>query len=308
MPLPARRFEFVADRYAGATPAIGCDGLVPGAALDLTHWRGNRTPRAYKADTSTEIAFKFVAAPESESAAWAGAVVVNNHFDTDGVLSCWVLLEPEFTRAHRDLLIAAAEAGDFDEWPALDRGLRLDASIRALARRAADDAEAYAIVLAQLRKLVTSLDNRSDLWGAEWDQLQLAQHALDSQSLRVELRGFVGLVRHAPGQPEIPGPLLARNLLPRARRYLLAFDQGHGTYSYRYERPRYAWAETVVRPSCPAPDASQLARAMGPGWTEKDLPGMTGLIRTLSPLAASPDVVLAHLDELDPIATENPAP
>ena len=63
---------------------------------------------------------------------WASAVAVNNHFDTDGVLSVWTLLDPERALAQRDLLVAAAEAGDFDEWPALDRGLWLDAAIRAL--------------------------------------------------------------------------------------------------------------------------------------------------------------------------------
>ena len=307
MPTPARRFEFVADRYEGATPAIGCDGLVPGAALDLTHWRGNKTPRPFKADTSTEIALNFVAAPESESDAWSGAVVVNNHFDTDGVLSCWVVLEPEFTREHRDLLIAAAEAGDFDEWPALDRGLWLDAAIRALAGRADDDAEAYAIVLAQLRELLPALDDRSDLWGAEWDQLQRAQQALDSGALRIEHRGAVGLVQHAPGQAEIPGPLLARKLLPISRRYLLAFEQGDGTFSYRYERPRYAWAETVRRPPCPAPDAPAIAHALGPDWTVDDLPGMTGIVQTCCPVTASPETVLAHLDSIDPVVIENPA-
>ncbi len=91
----ASRFQFVGyhEPYEGTEPAIGCDGLVPGAALDLTHWQGNATPAEFSADTSTEIALNFVAAPAS--ARWAGAVVVNNHFDTDGALSCWALLEPE---------------------------------------------------------------------------------------------------------------------------------------------------------------------------------------------------------------------
>src|SRR4051794_113678 len=102
----ASRFEFVADRYTGAAPAIACDGLVPGAALDLSHWPGNRTPLEFKADTSTEIALKFAAA--EASAKWAGSVAVNNHFDTDGALSAWVLVAPEATEGSQDLLIAAA--------------------------------------------------------------------------------------------------------------------------------------------------------------------------------------------------------
>jgi hypothetical protein len=306
--MPTRRFEFVADRYEGAAPAIGCDGLVPGAALDLTHWQGNRTPPEFKADTSTEIALNFVAAPESESPAWSGAVVVNNHFDTDGVLACWVLLDPGRSRAHRDLLIAAAEAGDFDEWPADDRGLRLDAAIRALARAAADDAEAYAIVLARLPELLASLDDRADLWGDEWDQLQSARQALEAGALRIGRRDAIVLVQHSPGQAEIPGPLLSRHVSPGVRRVLLAFEHEDGTSSYRYERPRYAWAETVTRPPCPAPDSRALIDALGPEWTVDDLPGMTGVARTRGTLVADPETVLDRLRVLDPTDGTSPAP
>ena len=202
------RFQFVEDLYDGTTPAISCDGLVPGAALDLTHWQGNRTPGRYKADTSTEIALNFVASPEAVEK-WSQAVVVNNHFDTDGVLSIWVLLDPDQAMARRELLVAAAESGDFDEWPALDQGLWLDAAIRALASGAADDAAAYQTVLPQLPGLIDTLDERRDLWGPEWDALQAAVAALESGGLRATRVGPVGLMAHAAGQPEAPGPLLA---------------------------------------------------------------------------------------------------
>ncbi len=96
----ARRFQFVEESYEAEVPAISCDGLVPGAALDLTHWQGNRTPSQYKADTSTEIALNFASSPEARER-WASAVVVNNHFDTDGILSAWVLLDPQEAMAHR---------------------------------------------------------------------------------------------------------------------------------------------------------------------------------------------------------------
>jgi hypothetical protein len=297
----AARFEFVdhAGRYDQPTPAIGCDGRVPGASLDLTHWEGNRTPLAFKADTSTEIALKFVAS--EESARWAGAVVVNNHFDTDGVLSVWTLLEPEQAQASRSLLIAAAEAGDFDEWPGDDRGLWLDAAIRALARPASDDAEAYAIVLPQIPDLLAMLDRRPDLWGEEWEALQNALHAVASGTIRIERRANRGLAWHAPGQTETPGPLLARRLLPGSARYLLSFEQSDGTFLYRYERPRYAWAETVVRPACPAPESSPLARTLGPAWTSDNLPGMTGLVQTHGPIPEGPEVILTRLARIDPL-------
>jgi hypothetical protein len=294
----ARRFQFVDGSYEGDVPAISCDGLVPGAALDLTHWQGNRTPRPYKADTSTEIALNFVASPEAADQ-WAGAVVVNNHFDTDGVLSVWVLLDPEQAMACRELLVAAAVAGDFDEWPALERGLWLDAAIRALAAGAADDAEAYHTALTQLPDLIRHIDRRRDLWGREWDDLQAAVAALESGGLHAERKGALGLMIHTAGQPEAPGPLLARQFLPGARRYLLAFERDGGRYDYRYERPHYAWADTVVRPVLPAPDARALAETLGPEWTDEGLPGMTGIIRTRRPVPWRPDALVRWLSEID---------
>jgi hypothetical protein len=297
---PARRFQFVEETYEGNIPAISCDGLVPGAALDLTHWQGNRTPQQYKADTSTEIALNFAGSAEAVSR-WAGAVVVNNHFDTDGVLSIWILVDPDQAMTRRELLIAAAESGDFDEWPALDRGLWLDAAIRALGSGAADDAAAYQTVLPQLAELIHRLDERRDLWGREWDDLQAAVAALESGHLRAESVGPIGLMIHAAGQPEAPGSLLARRFLPNARRYLLAFERGLGHYDYRYECPHYAWADTVVRPVLPQPDAGGLVVTLGPDWTDEGLPGMTGIVRTRRPVAARPDEVVRRLLEIDGI-------
>ena len=296
----ARRFEFVEESYEGECLAISCDGVVPGAALDLSHWQGNRTPQQYKADTSTEIALSFVVSPESTER-WAGAVAVNNHFDTDGVLSVWTLLDPERALAQRDLLVAAAEAGDFDEWPALDRGLWLDAAIRALGACAVDDAAAYATVLGQLPELIESLDERQDLWGDEWETLHGAVASLESGRLRAERCGAIGLLVHALDVREAaPGPLLARSFLPGAKRYLLAFNRGGGMHDFRYERPRYAWADTVIRPILAQPDAVTLARLLGPEWTNEGLPGMTGICATEHPVSGMPDVWVRRLAELDP--------
>jgi hypothetical protein len=295
-----RHFQFVEDSYEGTAPAISCDGLVAGASLDLTHWQGNRTPRRYKADTSTEIALNFVSSAEA-AGQWADAVVVNNHFDTDGILAIWTLLEPERALASRDLLVAAAEAGDFDEWPAFERGLWLDAAVRSLAAGASGDAAAYQVVLRQLPDLIRNLDERRDLWEREWNDLQAAVAALESGRLVADRHDSIAIMLHRPGQPEAPGPLLARRFLPGARRYLLAFERDGGRFDYRYERPHYAWADTVVRPTLAAPDVAALAAALGTHWTSDGLPGMTGIIQTVRPVSDSPDAVCRKLASLDPV-------
>ena len=61
-----------------------------GAALHLTHWRDNATPARYYADTSAEITARFVVS--DEAAAYADAVVVNNHYDTDGCAPACIAL------------------------------------------------------------------------------------------------------------------------------------------------------------------------------------------------------------------------
>jgi hypothetical protein len=296
---PARRFEFVEESYEGECPAISCDGLVPGAGLDLSHWQCNQTPQRYKADTSTEIALNFVVSREVVER-WACAVAVNNHFDTDGALSVWALLDPKRALARRDLLIAAAEAGDFDEWPALDLGLWLDAAIRGLGSSAGDDAAAYRTVLGQLPELIENLDGRRDLWGGEWEALQAAVAGLGSGSLRAERCDAIGIMIHSLDEPEAPGPLLARRFLPGAKRYLLAFDRGGGVYDFRYERPRYAWADTIIRPILAQPDAALLAKSLGPEWTSEGLPGMTGICATERPVSDLPDAMARRLAQLDP--------
>src|SRR3989440_7565165 len=105
------RFEF----YSGAIadmPKLSVDGTVDNA-IHFSHWQGNKTPASVKADTSTEIALNVVAATNRDELTQRIDLITNNHFDTDGVLSVWAMLNGESALPLRDKLIAAAEAGDF---------------------------------------------------------------------------------------------------------------------------------------------------------------------------------------------------
>ena len=80
----------------------------------------------YMADLSTEIVFKWLKIEENmiiksdgriskyPSREFLNAVVLNNHFDTDGLMSAWALLEPEKALKYENVMIAAAAAGDFE--------------------------------------------------------------------------------------------------------------------------------------------------------------------------------------------------
>lgn len=308
---PFSRFRFVPMGSKAPSSSISCDGLVEGAALHLTHWKRNETPAELKADTSTEIAFHFIGSPLAE--AWKHSPVVNNHFDTDGVLAVFTLLQPAFATQNRELFIAAAEAGDFQEWPALDDGLRLDAALLQLGSAAENEACAFAEVLPQVAEIVTNLRAREDLWGAAWQTIRSGMQAMNDGLVTVHRRGEVSIVRHkaafhAGRTRELPGPLLHR-AHPDARfRWMLFDGAGPATaesraaepaamgsaadepfFHARLEWPRHAWADTVQRQHPDPLDPAQLAAALGPAWRVcPSAPGTTGLVETTEPVSAIP--------------------
>ena len=172
-----RTFQFVpygSKFHDDSRKSICADGLVDGTDLHLSHWTGNKTPKQFLSDSSTECAFKFIQTEEAGSV-WKDAIVVNNHFDTDGLLCAWALLEPEKALAHKAKMLAAAAAGDFDEWDVSERGLQLNFAFLKLAKTAsAEDANAYELLLPQVEGLLETIDDREDLWGEDIAQLREA--------------------------------------------------------------------------------------------------------------------------------------
>ena len=84
--------------------------------LALSHWAGAGTPDELKADTSTEIAVKYLRSPERETYRRGAEAVSNNHYDIDGLMGMWAVLNPEAALERADLIVAVAECGDFERW------------------------------------------------------------------------------------------------------------------------------------------------------------------------------------------------
>ena len=96
---------------ASSEPNVIVDGTANDRTLiTLSHWRRSGTPADLMADTSTAIVFNYLDRPDLHVAA---DVVSNNHFDEDGLVGIYALLEPEAAASRRDLLIDVAQAGDF---------------------------------------------------------------------------------------------------------------------------------------------------------------------------------------------------
>jgi len=266
------RFEFYTDTLDNV-PKLSVDGTVDNS-IHFSHWEGNRTPAEVKADTSTEIALNLVASPNRAQLTNGIELVTNNHFDTDGVLSVWTVLNGERALPYRDLLIAAAEAGDFSEYSS-DDGVRVSIAIQGsdqaspnnddgspLARLIAgeevdDDARAYELVLPRVEHLLTNLNDYESLWREGWNSVAAAIESFGQGKSRVTeySDAKISLITLAPELFDGAGfsptrhsaPYTAISKFAKGELFLIAIPESGGWF-YRIDYPYYSWAETVVRP------------------------------------------------------------
>jgi hypothetical protein len=324
------RFEFYNEGLAGV-PKLSVDGTVENA-IHLSHWQGNETPAHLRADTSTEIALNFVAAPDRDEIARGVEVVTNNHFDTDGVLSVWTVLAGERALDLRDRLVAAAEAGDFSEFTGAQAvrasitiqggdGPAVEGVASPLARRlaggeAVDEECAYRFVLPEVERVLTRTDEYETLWRDEWARIERAlesfgrgrsrvsedeESRLSVVTLAPELFGASGFkpTRHAA-----PYTAVAHNARGRVFLICTPLDEG---WSYRVDYPYYSWAMTVVRPPVARARLDGLVERLnelepeGSGRWKTDGSEMTSAVKfvdargVLSASRLEPDAVAAEL-------------
>jgi len=273
------RFEYYHDGLAN-TPKLSVDGTVSNA-IHFSHWKGNQTPASVKADTSTEIALNLAAAPNREELTGGIDLVTNNHFDTDGVLSVWAMLNGERALELRDQLLAAAEAGDFSEM-STQEGVRASIVIQGsdsptdvgspLARQLAgepvnDDARCYELVLPHVERVLTRTNDYASLWIDPWNRIASALESFARGRSRVEEdhETKLSLVTLAPDIFSSVGFKPTRHCAPftaishhaRGEVYLIATPLDGG-WAYRIDYPYYSWAETIVRPKIKRRDFSSL--------------------------------------------------
>lgn len=280
------RFQFYTEEIADV-PKLSVDGTVSNA-IHFSHWQDNETPEEVKADTSTEIALNLVTSPNRENLTQGIELVTNNHFDTDGILSVWTVMTGERAAQYRDVLIAAAEAGDFSEY-STETGIRVSIAIQGsdqaspnnddgspLARRLAgaevdDDAGAYELVLPEVERLITNINDYEDLWRDGWASIAKAVESFEAGTSKVtELPdNQISLVTLAPeifsGSGFNPtrhaAPYTAISRYARGMLYVIAIPAGGGWF-YRIDYPYYSWAETIVRPTVHRRDFTDALRRL----------------------------------------------
>ena len=286
------KFEFYTEALANV-PKLSVDGTVDNS-IHFSHWQGNTTPAELKADTSTEIALNLVASPNRAALTNGIELVTNNHFDTDGVLSVWTVLNGERAPAYRDLLISAAEAGDFSEYSS-DDGVRVSIAIQGsdqaspnnddgspFARLLAgeevdDDARAYDLVLPEVERLLTNINDYESLWRDGWERVVAAIKSFERGESKVTEYSEISLVTLAPELFDGTGfsptrhaaPYTAISKYARGELFVIAIPSGSGWF-YRLDYPYYSWAETVVRPHVAHRDLSGALQLLNDKESNRD--------------------------------------
>jgi hypothetical protein len=325
------KFEFYHEGLGGA-PLLSVDGTVEGA-LHLSHWEGNGTPEELRADTSTEIALNFAAWPRREEWARGVEVVTNNHFDADGVLSVWTVLNGERARGLRDELVSAAEAGDFSEFPD-EKGVRVSVLLQGgdnpfvpgvaspLVKHLAggekvDERRAYELILPEVERVLTRTDEYEPLWREGWAWIahtlesfasgrsRVVEDAGSKLSVVTLARDLYGPGGFDPARHGAPYTALAHNA--RGEVILVATPYGEG-WAYRIDYAYYSWAETRTRPRVARRNLSGLVGRLnvserGRGVWKADRSELTSAVKffdhTGAPAASllEPEEVAAELRE-----------
>lgn len=109
-------FVYVPYHELGEQPNVIVDGRGnKNTFLTLSHWPGNETPEKYKDDLSAQIVFRYLESGDAPLDQTPVAVS-NNHFDEDGLVSVFAMVNPEYALANREFLIDVARAGDFSRF------------------------------------------------------------------------------------------------------------------------------------------------------------------------------------------------
>jgi len=302
-----RAFQFVpygkSFQSSNDQATISCDGRIHGGTtLELTHWTDNETPVDLYADTSTEMALKL------DPTVLPNALVLNNHYDTDGVLSCWACLHPQEAREYADLLRQGAEAGDFGEWSS-DAGIKLDAIIEGIGREMGDDeAVAYQVIFEKLAHILQDLTcNNGDTYQEYWKNTmdKVNQEWRDFQSGKVSLEAITPKLIACRSSQRISSFVLHRSMVSlglweEATRVLRINEKPNSEYSFEYEKVGHGWVQRLVtrRPS-PSVDAKALVEALKSPWKTGGASGLVAICCTSKPVLTRPDQVAKLLLQND---------
>ncbi len=314
-----KSLRFIEYEASREIPNIVVDGSPnESTMLTLTHWPGIGQPAGLGADLSAQMAFKYISSGDPVDVEG----VTNNHFDQDGLVSMFALIEPDLAERHRELLIDVAAAGDFATYQhrqaaqtsmAIATYADLDRSPFAadLAGPYADQcAMLYERLLNQLLDMVLHPERFAELWIDEDRQLTDSEAALANGAITIEEHPEIDLavVDIAESEPQRAGHRFAANEYVGAHPMAInnATDcfrilQVHGrsyTYTDRYEswvqyRSRRPLGRVDLRPVADALTAADAETA----WTAQAPSSLTPQLSTNHESSLDRSSVLQYLTD-----------
>jgi hypothetical protein len=316
--------RFVPYHRLDAVPNIVVDGAAgPGTILTLSHWPKSGTPERLKRDTSTQSVFAYL---DTLSPHLAADVASNNHFDEDGLMGIFSLINPAFAQKHRELLEDTASAGDFGVFKnrcaariAMTIGVFADAAksplpAQIVALPQPDLAgELYLRLLDLLPDMLTNTEAYRDHWAEGDAKLAASEALIEKGSITIEERPALDLAI-----VRLPAFLSASEVHPFAQlrtavchpyalnsrtkcTRILLFQGKYAEFYFRYE----SWVQLVSRRPLPRIDLSVLAReltqeeASGVRWIFDGVDGFEPRLRLegRNPTSLSPAEIETRLEQ-----------
>jgi len=322
---PLRALPYVPVEELGDRPHVLVDGATrPGSVLTLSHWPQSPTPMVLARDLSAEIVFAFLhaeeptrprpsrsdrrALAEALRAGWEASAVTNDHFDEDGAVSVFALVDPEAALQREPLLVDVASCGDFgvvrsraaariafaigpvgEEGAAAELGPSSPPWVDA-ERPGSWSGARYRAVLERFVDLVDHPDRYRTYWEGDDAALEAGAAALRSGAVTIEeVAGLdLAIVRRVTGTSPastapgaVPIHAVALHSATAATR-ILAFDGDLCECYLRYE----GWVRYVSRPVARRPDLAPLAARlseMDPSGASWRADGVGSIVTRLVP-------------------------
>lgn len=243
-------------------PTILVDSVGVGAALTLAHWRGVLTPAHLRDDSSAGSVLRALHYPATPGL--TAAAVTANHFDVDGFVGVWSLLNPELALRYEELLRLVAILGDFREidkaHPLANHALQLVCWLNAeekahfyepfgaSARRQREDeasAEKFEWFLPRFAAILQQPEASRTAWQPEYARVKRAATVMQGPLTKLQRYPEIGLM-----VVNTPAPLPYYALFGPTAGFdivLSMYDANRYELEYKYT----TWIDLESRPTLP---------------------------------------------------------
>jgi hypothetical protein len=263
--------QFIPFTQVKHQPAIIVDSLHP-KSLVLAHWRGAVNPVGTADDTSAGIVLN---ALQRQIPGLEAPYVSANHFDVDGFVGVWSVLNPEIALQNESVLRQMAVIGDFRELdlnvPAADKALKLVCWINTVEKEkfyppfGADElvenemaasVPKFEYFLAAFGEVLAHPEAYQKEWEAEYNQVLMDYRVIHGPETQIATFPEIGLV-----QIRTPQPVHYYALFSRTSSYDMVLSQ-YAQNRYELEYKYTTWVDISSRPTLPRMPLKPLAQVL----------------------------------------------